>query len=282
VVEEFTETIPRWLDRRALALLAIVAAYALYDLCCDANNQTNQFRCLLTGVWLAQPILLGVWAAIGPPPAVKRVPATAITLVLLATACSNNAFTGNSSRHLLETIFIMSGLFIGAAFVMSIIGYRTSWQIASQQISPAAAINQFSLKYLIGMMTFVGFTLAFGRFLMAASPSNATQWSTSLIRLAWVSGVILLGTLPIAAVPIVMLSRRPTARAIVSLLIAWVVTTLSAIQIVTALDRAEWTRIASDLIGFQLGGALAGALTALALRKSGYRLLTRQEDNIIA
>lgn len=272
----FVNTKPSSFNRRTVALLTIVAAFALFNLCFNVDGHAQHWRNTLTGVCLAQPLLLGVWAAIGPPPAVKRLPATAVVLFLLAITCSFNGFVGNSQARLLQTLFILSGLFIGAACAMWIINTRTKWQIASQQQLASVSLNQFSLKYLIGLMTAVGVTLALGRFLISLSPSaNTAGWNTGLTRIMWISAVILLGTLPIEFVPLVALSRRPSLGVAILLLIAWPVTTLSAVLIVTMLDRNDWFRITTDLITFQIGGTVAAAFAAIALRKGGYRLLSR-------
>src|SRR4051794_22846698 len=109
-------------------------------------------------------------------------------------------------------------------------------------------------------------------------PSDATlttAWATDLLRITRAIGVILLGMLPFITVPILVLSRRPTAKAIAILIAIWVAATCAAVQIVTTFDTQPWTSIACDFIGFQLGGTSASAITAIGLRAVGYRLTDR-------
>jgi hypothetical protein len=257
-----------------------MASNALFNLFFTMDNQQVWYGRLITGVWLAQPILLGTWAAIGPPPAIKRLPLTMVALFFLAIITSIHFYTGSFHSRLSEAMFIMAGLFLGSAILVWVVGRRVNWQIESHAATSEVATNQFSLRFLIGLMTIIGITLALARLLGASNSTNAAL-GANLIRLTRAIGVILLATLPFIAVPVLMLSRQPTVRIICLLIIAWLIATLSAGQIIATFDRVQFRDVTLDLFGFQLGGAVAGAITAMALRKGGYRVVMRRPATIV-
>lgn len=230
----FVNTKPPRFDRRTAALLAFVVAYAIFDLFCSGfNGPIAWHRRILVGIWMSQAILTGAWTAIGPPPAVKRVPLTNVALLILTIVSSLNQ-PGNP--HFAEGCLIVFGLSAGAALTTWVVGWRAHWQIASRE-APAAAINQFSLKYMIGLMTIIGITLALSRTLTKSDDSiSVSNWSANLLRLIRAIGLILMGMLPLLTVPIVVLSRRPAAKTAVILIAVWIIATAIAVQIITTFD----------------------------------------------
>src|SRR5687767_11411289 len=79
-----TSLFARWRPWHAFVLL--VASYAAFNIILNPTDAgpADEFPALLwIGVIFVQPVLFAIWAAIGSPPATKRVPLTVVVFLSL-------------------------------------------------------------------------------------------------------------------------------------------------------------------------------------------------------
>src|SRR5688572_14908223 len=81
-----TSLFARWRPWHALVLL--VAAYAAFNVVLNPmeGNGNAIPTMLCVGVFFIQPVLFAMWTAIGPPPAMKRIPFSLAGFVLVVFA----------------------------------------------------------------------------------------------------------------------------------------------------------------------------------------------------
>jgi hypothetical protein len=78
------------------------------------------------GVLVSQPIMFATWAALGPPPIIKRFPMTIAALVMIL-----------FSRHVSrwgrldegEMLILPSAVFVGALIIITVVRALTRWRI---------------------------------------------------------------------------------------------------------------------------------------------------------
>jgi hypothetical protein len=97
-----------------LAPIAIVVAFALFNILLDpfGNREDSWFVSILVGGLFQQPVLLAMWAAFGPAPAIRRIPLSiaALAAILLAPAVAKQL----SAKELSDTevLVMVSGMFL--------------------------------------------------------------------------------------------------------------------------------------------------------------------------
>jgi hypothetical protein len=267
--------------RSNVILAAIVAANAAFDIFLPMN-QTNRFpRLLAMGVLFSQPLFLGAWAAFGPSSAVKRLPLTFVALGLVTVA---NAFrSSNLPADYRELLLIEFGIFATSAAVLATIATFLHSRITRNDHSGEVEPNRFSLKYLVGLTTAVAIVLGLARMFVAndSTPPSAGSWYDLLIRFGFPCAVIVLATLPVLSVPLLVLSPRVNHFATtIAILVAWIVSFVGAISIVTFHSTTEPLQdIIIDIAGLQISAAVVGLVSALGVRFAGYRL-TRSRPSL--
>ena len=103
------------------------------------------------GVFYIQPVLFATWAAIGPPPAVKRILLSmgAYAAVLIGSASLHTYLHGSPDNF--SMMVMMPVLFAVTFIALVIVGKFTRWRIdvaSSAQVDDSTS-GQFSLKFLM-------------------------------------------------------------------------------------------------------------------------------------
>jgi hypothetical protein len=80
--------------------------------------------------------------------------------------------------------------------------------------------------------------------------------------------------LPTLAVPLLILYGRASKRVLQNAIVFWVVATMLLVGIWGSLEGG-WLDTLKFLLLVQLGAVVAGAISAFALRRGGFRLLRR-------
>jgi hypothetical protein len=255
----------------------LVTAHAAFGALFAPFNGPETFpRMVAMGVIFAQPILLAAWTVFGPPPFVARVPLTIAAFFLMA-FCT--ALTDDNPGLPPGFMLIMGGFFVTWAVILLILSKLVGWKILNtrQAATTGAPLNQFSLKYLLILMTGCAILLSVGR-LFATKQSWTTSGSTRSFvdNVITPIGFISLAMIPAIVVPLLVLSRRPPVRVMVILAFAWAALTWLAVETIYALaGPPSKSEIAKAVVYLQMGAAAAGIISALVARYCGFRLIRR-------
>jgi hypothetical protein len=265
--------------RHWLALAAIVVGHAVLSAICNpfvarSSNQPDWIEMLTVGLMFSQPFLFGTWAALGPPPAMKRVPLSAASLVLVELA-SAIASVGDYEPELFAITFSLFGTSI---LLMLIVRKTARWQIGTERDAGrgATAVNQFSLKYLLILTTVCASLLGVARVLVSMSTlQRSPVWQPDLAELLVPIGLVTLAIFPAVLVPLVALFPRPTMKILITVPCLWLALAWLAVEAVVALGNETRVDVIRDIALLQLSAMTSGLLSTLVLRVAGYRLLRR-------
>lgn len=264
------------LDRKrsSLALVAIVAAQAAFNLFVSERNKSEWVELIVVGIQLVQPVLFAAWASFGPPPAVKRVPLTIAALIALELAAVARSHFADVRLPLHEVLLVTLSLFLTAALVFSLIRIFKRWNVTNRYDKTDIVRSQFSMKFLVVLTTIVAVLLGIGQVLSRASslPSNFA-WIDFVKEVAVPIALMLLAMLPAVIVSALILSHSPGIRTILLLITLWLVMSCGAVSLLAALETEPWKDAAEVVALFQFGAIIAGALSAVILRFGGYRFV---------
>jgi hypothetical protein len=268
-------------------LALIVAAYAAFNILLNPMGgiSDDEFVTMLCiGAFFMQPVAFAIWTAIGPPPAMKRIPFSlaGFVLVVFAAACVGQLRLSTSSfppnRIGLEWLIMPGTLFVAAIIVVLAVRILTRWHIGNTRgiAGPATPVNQFSIKYLLVLTAVCAVLLGIGRWLAISGESFDSSWRAigRIIARIW---LILLVMIPAILVPLAVISFRPTLRMFLGTVISGAVLAWVAIETIILLDNPPRTDVARQVLVIQLGGVLVGLASALVLRFAGYRLIRRSK-----
>jgi hypothetical protein len=277
IMTSLTNSASRLFHNRAwLVLGAIVAANAIFNLLVSDRNKGQWIQVIVIGIFIAQPVLFATWAAIGPPPAIKRVPFTIAALIVVVMASDIRSQLDHDNENYLEMLCITLALFSASAIVWCIVRISLHWIVANHFAEADVVRGQFSLKYAIGLTTIFALLLGFGRILALGDSSVGRFALTDFVKYAAVPiGLMLLAMFPAVTIPLLILSHPPSSRSIVLIVALWSLMSFFAIQQFAILEVESWTQAAREILGFQIGAIFVGTITAAPLRFAGYRLLTR-------
>jgi hypothetical protein len=242
---------------------------------------------IATGWVLGLPVVFATWAALGPPPAAKRIP---LTLVLLAMAIVASGFyqfcllVDSQVKNGLDpnTVILLLALFVATLLVMSIVRRFANWRIEqrtedSLDSSPA---NQFNLKHLLAIITACAVLLGAARGLTDKELwGNEDAWRDMVRDMLPSIAYILLLTIPAIVIPLYALFARPKARVFIILFIAWAALSMLSLGMIVAAENLTWDDVEWDVILMPVGAGFAGIFSALVLRAGGYRLVRRVVTN---
>jgi hypothetical protein len=271
----------------------ISAAYTIFQLLFSPIGLTAPTRpwwvFLVIGATVMQPVLLGLWAGIGPGSAAMRVPLLLVALWLTVLAGGYKQWnlwdieflppTGirSAAASGVDSDFAaaMLGLFVTA--LVATIGFRRITRYSVNRVPhetlASAARTQFPLKFLLLMVTVCGLLLSLSQRVTFIPPLG--QWSSrlSLIGIALNSLVVPLVLLPAPTLALILLVERIRPRVLATLIFS---TALLSLLIMQAMAVATNVRQLETLFVFtslQAGAVLVGVFSALPLRWTGYRLV---------
>jgi hypothetical protein len=272
----------RWRPWHALALL--VAAHALFNLYLNPmgwQNPADDFPTLLWfGVVFVQPVLFAIWAAWGPPPASKRIPATIALFVLVVfTSCIQPFSTVPGATVVVQGGFVLLALplllFTGAMIPMLVVRAATRWRIERPRDDgpPISRPDQFSVSYLLALTTVCAVLLGIGRGLAATQDWMGSPTWQQIDELVTRIGMVLLAIFPAVLVPMIVISPRPTVPLLVGTIVSWAVLAWLGVEAIVHMDRTPRSDAAYQLALVHLGGGMASFASAFVLRRAGYRLV---------
>jgi hypothetical protein len=253
----------------------LVAAHTLFNVLADPfqmNNYSWTFM-LAGGVFYIQPVLFAVWAAIGPPPVVKRIALTlaAYAAVLVGSASVLSLRQGEPENPAL--LVIMTALFVATFVALLIVSKFTRWRIdIPAPIRDAAESgSQFSLKFLFIFTTICAVLLAAGRGLSWVEDTGAFEFA----RFCTMIGIVLMLLFPAFIIPLTALSAQLTNRALIIVPILCLIFTALAVVATLRFEPGADREMIGFVLLVQLGALIGGLLSALFLRFNGYRLIRR-------
>ena len=271
--------------RRAwIALALVVIAFAAFALLLNPNGTPSAgvsewLAMTAMGGICAQPLLLATWAALGPGGFVKRGPWTVVVQVALSLAGSVkclNVFAGFASlvRIDVDEIVAMFSLFGVMTAAMLVVRRITGWRIAASAGRRDGAVqpNQFSVKGLMVLTAVSAVLLAAGRIVVPGQLSPHLPSSSDAMRIAAMVGLLAVAFLPVLFLPLLVLSSRVEVSLVAVLVCAWALLTWLAASTIAVLDGPPVGGTRRTVMLLQLGIAVAGIVSALALRWGGYRL----------
>ena len=172
-----------------------------------------------------------------------------------------------------DALFENFGLFLAATFEQWIIFKVLGWRIHMRGNEFKIAPSNFSLRFLVGLITAASLSLGIVKLLISTQGSSRFDLINTPIQAAEFVGVMSLLILPIVNIPLCLIATKFTGKIALSMLAAWVASFIGVLALITILQPGQTQDFASHAFRAQLG-ALAGAIVAIPLRLAGYRLFT--------
>jgi hypothetical protein len=225
---------------------------------------------LAIGAWYAQPILFGLWLALGAGSFSGRFQATilAFALVLFAGVLSAPYHRQNDS----EDVLVRVAMLLVTAILMQFARRWLGWRISRQPHDEVHLTGpvRFNIKSLLVWTAFVAVLLAIGRI---SWPFISPMRMGSLEEIALGACIFGLVFGPLAFVSLSLLSTRLICGLTLATLVGGMISEFLASLVLAIIEP-----MASDQFGTFLlvaaGGALTCCLSVLPLRLVGYRLMT--------
>lgn len=283
-----TETIadsarPATRQRAAGVLAGVFFAYTVFNLISALlwHEDDSLITWPIMGAYIVQPMLFGTWAALASGSLWTRLPIVVPSLMLLIVAQGIGMTNiGDVERRNFVATVIAGFIIFSAAFVVFLIVRKlASLRIAlpqSESTTDSTRIR-FSIKYLLSLLTV--YAVLFGitsqlRFQQEPSPPSFIFGPDFFIEVLIVGGLTLsAAVLPTLVVPLFILYGRPPKR-LLWLAIAFWAAVFSTIIAYWAFGEGEdMPEMLGVILLSQLGAVIVEALTALSLRRVGYRLV---------
>jgi hypothetical protein len=227
-----------------------------------------------------QPVLFALWAAWGPPPASKRIPATIALFVLVVFASCIQPFSTRSGAAIVTQggfvlLALPLALFGGAMIPIFIVRALARWRIERPRDDGPALMrpDQFSVSYLLVLTTVCAVLLGIGRGLAATQDWMGSPTWQQIDEVITRIGMVLLAIFPAVLVPMIVISPRPTLLLLVGTIVSWAILAWLAVEAIVHMDNTPRSEAAYQLVLVHLGGGLASLASALVLRIVGYRLV---------
>jgi hypothetical protein len=261
-----------------MAIASIALAHIIYGALVRPFDRFDRdwIAYLAIGAWHSQPILFGLWLALGSGCFSLRFQSTVLTfaLVLFAGVMSAPYARGNEP----EDVPVRVAIFLATAAVMLFARRWTGWKIAREprgEIHSSGPVR-FNIKSLLVWTAFLAVLLAVGRI---------TWPFISPLRLGSLSEVVL-GTCifglvfgPLAFVSLSLLSTRLISGLTLATFVGVLISELSALLLLAIIEPSAPDQFETILL-IAAGGALACCVTVLPLRLVGYRLTTPAWTNL--
>jgi hypothetical protein len=274
-------------NRGALAVVILAFFYALFNAYLFAadwsNDDAETLLFALVGCCAIQPVLIGLWTALGPGAFMLRVPfaLNILVCVVLATGLFPVYEPGSPSSDARFAVWLLAaGAFIyGMATILGgIIRWwsRQSIQLVGESRSSSSPFR-FSVKYVLSLTTVTAVSLAIAGKVLSSFPEpvNATQWFP-MPETAVFSAVVFAICLPTTVGSWAVLSgARRLPLVILGILFWFLWTTVILVVLKAVLKPPETFLPYSNLIVLQFGALAWGLGSALVLYAFGFRLVTR-------
>lgn len=269
-------------DHSAVALACIVAAFAIVNSISQLvfSNKWNDFGFVIClGIWVFEPLSIGMWTALGSGSIFTRLPIAVPSLMLLfiAPGYVPSAFAEVQQGDFIFVVLVGFVVYANAVIVSVLFQKCARFQIqSSARRIPGDLAVRYSTKYLLVLLTLVGVVLGLGMQLkFERSDSLWGKFGTAndfLQGLIFTTPLLTTAVLPTLAIPLAILHDRPSRLAIA------LATVFRAIDILLfcALSMIELGEPLGNLgpaLLAQVGASLTGAAAAVSLRVAGVRLV---------
>ncbi|MEX0643288.1 MAG: hypothetical protein WD468_11335 [Pirellulales bacterium] len=255
-----------WLPFVMLAIIHVGFQLFLNPLGAGVNVIGKWLGLVLMGVVVSQPIILGIWAALGPGGFFSRVSITLAVLVAVSFGGSIKRWNLWQPHRASSSISIDDNLW-PAGFFLLVMGVLlltrkfAGWQIVSATEEPdAGERNQFSVRFLLYLTTFCAVLLGIGRGMASTNASAMTF-----------AGIMLLALFPVLVLPLLVLSVQPLRLRILLAPILWAALTWLATEAMAAIESVPRGDVEFQLVCLQVGVAIVSLTSAILVRIAGYR-----------
>jgi hypothetical protein len=270
-------------DRANATLLAIVVALAIVDsivLWCWPESAPGVSGIAYHSFVVVQPVLFGVWTALGPGSIVSRLPMAVACLVLLWVVPSGIPDNSEDFTKFYFLIASLAGLAVYLATTILFLIFRrfTRFRLlsAAGKASPPVRHLRFSTRYILLLMTILAVDLgmAFNLKFQAEPPRGNNFFGPGLFIWILFMGAALLTAmiLPTLVIPLSILHGQPSRRAIGWSLVLWGVVMVS-LEIIVFDGNFSLETLVNQLMG-QFVAVVTATLIAVLLRYcAGVRLV---------
>ena len=237
------------------------------------------FEVAFFGIWAFQPLLLGTWTALGAGRLVTRAPLVipCLMLVIVTPSVVPKGFNDVERSEFLVITGVGFAMLAAMSAIMYLVRWFTGWRILiSRQATFDQLRLQFDIKYLLVLITLYAVSLAvISR--MEFEPPEASPFfgPDFFLHVAAVGGSAIAAILlPIISVPLFVLMTFASRRFVLLSAGFWVLVTTVMATIGTVLDGTSFAETVMWIILMQSSAAILGVCVALALRVTGYRLIS--------
>jgi hypothetical protein len=273
------------------ALIALAIAYCLIGLAAvplgeAAVKVAEWLGFVWAGIPLSILVLLAVWAALGPPPAMQRIMWTSAALVsavyALFVGLRLDRGAGPPPGDEVMIFIALLALFVLYTLLLAIVRRLSTWQIThdSDPIDPhPAELNQFRIQDLMIAAAIVATALGLGRCLIPFETLAQGARPNIVHDLLAGIGIYALVLLPIAAIVGICLALRSgQPRRTWALSAFWAVVNFLAVLLLVRNVRhaGALSDVVTPCACFQLGGLIASYVSVVAINAAGYRLVRRK------
>ena len=265
----------------AAILLAITTLNFVVTWTFSKSDPPEAIGGVIIGVCVFQPMLFAVWAALGTGRLVIRVPliVPCLMLAIAAPGLRRSNFEDVQRYEFVGILVCAFGVFAATCLLLLIARRFTGWRIdrLEKQSSNGPPRFQFDTKYLLALITLYAAALGVTTGLSFGPTQQNLFFGANFVVyiMAVGSALISLLLLPIIALPLLILSDRPSRNFFLYAALFWAVVTFAAgalwIPITEASIDESWY-----LLLIQLGAAVTGIAAALPLRWAGFRLVSRK------
>jgi hypothetical protein len=271
-----------WRRRPSLALFGVVAAYAAFNVITSLlwpkpDDEIAVLLIAIIGVFVLQPMIIGVWLALGSGSWLTRLPIAVpcFLLLLLAPAIFSRDGVDIARDEFIVTVLAGLGILVATSLIFSCIRWFTRFRIASdRRQTPGNQKAQFNIRYLLILTALCAVVLGIlSQIKFQADPPRGFLSGLDFFVVIVVFGgsVVATALLPTLSIPLFILHGQPSRRAIQIAFAAWIV--ISGLLIIFLVDQEDPLVVLQSGLIAQSSAALAGALTALFLRWAGVRLV---------
>jgi hypothetical protein len=269
-------------DRTTWTLIGVVITYALLNSVASwlgSERMNDALQTIASGALVFQPIIFAGWTALGAGSVLMRFAVAAPSLLLVFVAPTYVATLVRDVRKDEFVVAVLVGFAIYGVFLVIFWIMRrftgSRIQSLSSALSGESARFTFSIKSLLTLMTLCALALGLVttlQFQTSPRPGSLIFGPDFYIRVTVMVGAILsAAVLPTVAVPLAILYGRPSRRAATIAITIWAMVLLAAA--VVASEGTDVTGSLEFVALAQAGATLLGALTAIALRWAGWRLI---------
>lgn len=260
-------------------VVAFVALNSLLLTLSRVRSVENSFVAyVMLGMAIVQPILFGMWTALATGPVLQQLMAVAPCVMLSLVIPMH--FSPDKDRLLQRDFLAVASatwsIFAASLLLFSIFRF-CRFRIRHTAIQPDHSTSNFhfGIKHLLVLMTAYAAALGFTAGL-TFRPEPETTFPNFFgpnfvffIAFFW-GGLLSAAALPTSAIPLAILHEYPSRPAIQLAIAFWLIVTLA---LGLFLYGEEGPIVFAVVLLAQLGAAITGTLTALALRRAGVRLV---------